>query len=117
MIVTICLLVTVEREDYNLASTVIRFPDTSVVGDTACATFTIIDDSILELDEEFQVQITYSIYPPGVTINVTSSTTIVAIEDNEGKSKAVNKFRLVYKSVIASQTDSSYATVEQHSCI
>ncbi len=85
----LCLVLTVEGDDYNLANTVITFLDTSVVGDTACATFTIIDDSILELDEEFRVQITSPTDPPGVTINVTSSTTIVAIEDNEGKSSAV----------------------------
>ncbi len=82
----ICLLVTVEGEDYNLANTEITFPDTSVVGDTACATFTIIDDSILELDEEFRVQITSPTDPRGVTINVTSFTTVVTIEDNESKS-------------------------------
>ncbi len=85
----LCLVLTVEGEDYNLANTVITFPNTSVVGDTACATFTIIDDSILELDEEFRIQITSPTDPPGVTINVTSSTTIVAIADNEGKSSAV----------------------------
>ncbi len=85
----LCLVLTVEGEDYNLTNTVITFPNTSVVGDTACATFTIIIDSILELDEEFRVQITTPTDPPGVTINVTSSTTIVTIEDNEGKSSAV----------------------------
>ncbi len=85
----LCLVLTVEGEDYNLTNTVITFPNTSVVGDTVCATFTIIDDSILELDEEFRVQITTPTDPPGVTINVTSSTTIVAIEDNERKSSAV----------------------------
>ncbi len=90
------MVLTVEGEDYNLTSTVITFPDTSVVGDTACAALTIIDDSILELDEEFRVQITTPTDPPGVTINVTSSTTVVTIEDNKSKSSVVNKFRLVY---------------------
>ncbi len=83
MIVALCLLVTVEGEDYNLASTVITFPFTSVVGDTVCAIFTTIsDDSILELDEE----ITSPTDPPGLTIIIPSSTTVVTIEDNEGSS-------------------------------
>ncbi len=85
----LCLVLTVEGDDYNLANSVLTFPNTSVVGVTACAMFTIINDSILELDEEFCVQITSPSDPPGVTINVPSSTTIVTIEDNEGKSSAV----------------------------
>ncbi len=62
----------------------ITFPDTSVVGVTACATVTIIDDRVLEQDEHFLVQIT-SRDPPGLTIFIPSSTTVVTIEDNEGK--------------------------------
>ncbi len=81
-IIAICSLVTVEGEDYNLTNTVIIFPDTSVVGDTACATFTITDDSILELDEKFRIQITSPTDPPGLTINDTSSMTVVTINDN-----------------------------------
>ncbi len=71
-----------------MVNTAIIFPDTSVVGDTVCAFFIIIDDSILEQDEEFRVQITSSTEPPGLTISAQSSTTVVTIQDNEGKSKA-----------------------------
>ncbi len=60
----------------------IIFPDTSVVGATACTTFTITDDGILELDKEFRIQITSPTDPPGLTINETSSMTVVTIEDN-----------------------------------
>ncbi len=77
-----CSLVTVEGEDYNLTNTVITIPDTSVVGATTCAMLIIIDDSILELDEEFRIQITSPTDPPGLTINETSSMTVVTIEDN-----------------------------------
>ncbi len=59
----------------------ITFPDTSVVGATACAMLIIIDDSILELDEELRIQITSPTDPPGLTINATSSTMVVTIED------------------------------------
>ncbi len=85
-----CVLVAVEGEDYNLTNTVITFPNTSVVGAAACTTFTITDDSILELDKEFRIQITSPTDPPGLTISAQSSTTVVTIEDNEGKSSVVN---------------------------
>ncbi len=62
----------------------ITFPNTSVVRVTACAMFTIIDDRVLEWDERFLVQIT-STDPPGLTIFIPSSTTVVTIEDNEGR--------------------------------
>ncbi len=90
----LCLLVTVEGEDYNLTKTVIAFPDTSVAGATACATFTITDDNILELDEDFRVQITSPTDPPGLTISAQSSSTVVTIEDNEGKSSVVNELKV-----------------------
>ncbi len=64
----------------------ITFPDTSVVGATACATLTIIDDRVLEQDERFLVQITSPTDPPGLTIPILLSTFVVTIEDNEGRS-------------------------------
>ncbi len=70
----------------------ITFPDTSVVGDTACATVIIIDDSTLERDEDFLFQITSPTDPPGLTIIIPSSTTVVTIEDNEGRSSAQSQF-------------------------
>ncbi len=76
-------LATVEGEDYILTSPVITFPVTSVVGATACATVSIIDDRVLERDERFLVQITTT-DPPGLTIN--RSSFVVTIEDNEGRS-------------------------------
>ncbi len=61
----------------------ITFPDTSVVRATACATVSIIDDRVLEQDEDFLIQIT-STDPPGLRISP-PSTTVVTIEDNEGR--------------------------------
>ncbi len=75
----------VEGEDYNLTNSMVTFPDTSIVGSTACATFNIIDDSILELDQQFTAQLASS-NPPGVTLSVPSSSTTVTIEDNDSKS-------------------------------
>ncbi len=60
----------------------ITFSDTSAI---ACATFTIIDDHVLERDEDFLVQITSPTDPPGLRISTLSSTTVVTIEDNEGR--------------------------------
>ncbi len=84
---TICcfLFAIVEVEDYNLTNPVVTFPDTSIVGSIACATFNIIDDSILETDQQFTAQLASS-DPPGVTLTVSSSTATVTIEDNDSKS-------------------------------
>ncbi len=65
----------------------VTFPDTSTVGDTACATFNIINDSILELNQQFSVHIIASV-PPGVSYSVTYTT--VTIEDNDSKSTCLN---------------------------
>ncbi len=82
----VCSSVAVEGEDYNLITPVITFPDMSVVGATACATFTIIDDRVLEPNNEFfRVQLT-SPDPPGLTIFIPSSAAVVRIKDNEGRS-------------------------------
>ncbi len=77
------LFAIVEGEDYNLTNSVITFPDTSTVGSIACATFNIIDDSILETDQQFTAQLASS-DPPGVTLM--TSTATVTIEDNDCKS-------------------------------
>ena len=53
-----------------------------VVGDTACATFGIINDNNLEFDHEFTVNLE-SITPPGPNLSRSSSTT-VSITDDEG---------------------------------
>ncbi len=73
-----------EGEDYSLANSVVTFPDSSTVGGTACATFNITDDSILELDQQFTAQLASS-DPAGVMVSMTPSTT-VTIEDNDSKS-------------------------------
>ncbi len=77
-------LVAVEGEDYTLGSPTVTFPDTSDVGSTACATFTILDDSSLELDQQFQVQVVTPT-DPNITLSVPSSTTTVTITDNDSK--------------------------------
>ncbi len=66
-----------------LMDTVIKFPEMSVIGTLACANITIIDDSILEPDQEFTVQVVSS-DPPGVVSQELSTTVI--IEDNDSKS-------------------------------
>ncbi len=76
----------VEGEDYSLANSVVTFPDPSIVGSIACATFDIIDDSILETDQQFTAQVASS-DPAGVAISMTPSTT-VTIEDNNNDSKS-----------------------------
>ncbi len=77
------LFAIVEGEDYNLANPVVTFPDTSTVGSIACATFNIIDDSILETDEQFTTQLASS-DPAGVTLMISTAT--VTIENNDSKS-------------------------------
>ncbi len=79
------LFAIVEGEDYNIANPLVTFPDTSTVGSTACATFNITDDSILELDQMFTVGLSTS-DPPGVTLSLPSTTATVTIEDNDSKS-------------------------------
>ncbi len=79
------LLVAVDGEDYTLGSPTVTFPDTSDVGTTVCATFTIVDDSILELDQQFEVQVVTPTDPANITFNVTASTTTVTITDNDSK--------------------------------
>ncbi len=80
-----CLLVAVEGEDYTLGSPTVTFPDTSDVGSAACTTFTIVDDSILELDQQFEVQIVTPTNPANITLSLPSSTTTVTIMDNDSK--------------------------------
>ncbi len=77
-------LVAVVGEDYTLGSPTVTFPNTSDVGTTACATFTIVDDSILELDQQFEVEVVTPT-DPNITLSVLSSTTTVTITDNDSK--------------------------------
>ena len=65
----------------------VAFSSGDVVGDTACATFGIINDNNLESDHEFTVNLE-SITPPGPVILIPSSTT-VSIMDDEGMHCAV----------------------------
>ena len=60
----------------------VTFSSGDLVGDTACATFGIINDNNLEFDHEFTVNIE-SVTPTGSVIS-NSSTTIVSIMDDEG---------------------------------
>lgn len=52
-------------------------------GDTACATFNIINDGNLELDHEFTVSIS-GVTPTGPNIPAILSSTMVTITDDEG---------------------------------
>jgi len=66
------------------------FPSTTTMnGDTACDTITIIDDDVLEGPHDFSFQIT-STSPPGITL--VNFSTIVNIEDNESKYKYLQLF-------------------------
>ena len=60
----------------------VAFSSGDVVGDTACATFGIINDNNLEFDHEFTVNLE-SVTPPGPVISTPFSTT-VSIMDDEG---------------------------------
>ena len=59
------------------------FSSNNMVGDTACATFGIINDDSLESNHEFTVNLG-SITPPGPVTSAPSSTT-VSINDDEGR--------------------------------
>ena len=75
-------------EDFTEPSLLqVAFSSGDVVGDTACATFGIINDNNLEFDHEFTVNLE-SITPPGPVILIPSSTT-VSIMDDEGMHCAV----------------------------
>ena len=70
-------------EDFTEPSLLqVAFSSGDVVGDTACATFGIINDNNLEFDHEFTVNLE-SITPPGPVIS-NSSTATVSIMDDEG---------------------------------
>ena len=70
-------------EDFTELSTLqVTFYSGEVVGDTACATFGIINDNNLESDHEFTVNLR-RVEPPGPNLSRSSSTT-VSITDDEG---------------------------------
>ena len=76
-------VVAVLGQDYTLPSSLqATFSSGNVVGDTACATFGIINDDSLESDHEFTVNLE-SVTPLGPVILIPSST-IVSIWDDEG---------------------------------
>ena len=61
----------------------VTFFSGNMTGDTACATYVIIDDDNLEFDHEFTVSLS-TVTPTGPVLSVPSSTTIVTINDDEG---------------------------------
>ena len=70
-------------EDFTEPSLLqVTFSSGDVVGDTACATFGIINDNNLESDHEFTVNLR-RVEPPGPNLSRSSSTT-VSIMDDEG---------------------------------
>ena len=70
-------------EDFTEPSLLqVTFYSGDVVGDTACATFGIINDNNLEFDHEFTVNLE-SVTPPGPVIS-NPLTATVSIMDDEG---------------------------------
>ena len=71
-------------EDFTEPSPLrVTFSSGNVVGDTACASFGILNDDILESDHEFTVNLG-TITPPGPVLSAPFSTT-VSINDDEGR--------------------------------
>ena len=69
-------------EDFTEPSPLqVTFSSGNVVGDTACATFGILNDANLESDHEFTVNLRH-VEPPGPDISRSSTT--VSIIDDEG---------------------------------
>ena len=69
-------------EDFTEPSPLqVTFSSGNVVGDTACATFGILNDANLESDHEFTVNLR-RVEPPGPDISRSSTT--VSIIDDEG---------------------------------
>ena len=69
-------------EDFTEPSPLqVTFASGNVVGDTACATFGILNDANLESDHEFTVNLR-RVEPPGPDISRSSTT--VSIMDDEG---------------------------------
>jgi len=77
-------ILSVAGQDFNAPSPPeVTFFSGNVTGDTACATYTIIDDNNLEFDHEFTVNLS-TVTPSGPGIVMGSSTTTVTINDDEG---------------------------------
>ena len=75
-------VVAVLGEDFTEPSLLqVTFSSGDLVGDTACATFGIINDNNLESDHEFTVYIR-SVIPSGP--NISSPSTIVSVVDDDG---------------------------------
>ena len=75
--------VAVLGEDFTEPSLLqVTFSSGDMVGDTACATFGILNDNNLEFDHEFTVNLE-SVTPAGPVIS-NSSSTAVSIMDDEG---------------------------------
>jgi len=83
--VTVCVLIlSVAGQDFNTSSPPeVTFSSGDAQGDTACATFDIINDDNLEFDHEFTVSLS-TVTPTGPVLSVPSSTTVVTITDDEG---------------------------------
>ena len=83
--VTVCVLILSEAgQDFNAPSPPeVAFFSGNMTGDTACATYVIIDDNNLEFDHEFTVSLSI-VTPTGPVLSWSSSTTVVTITDDEG---------------------------------
>jgi len=81
---TVCVFILpVAGDDYNEPSPPeVTFFSGNTTGDTACATYVIIDDDNLEFDHEFTVSLS-TVTPTGPVVS-TPSSTVVTITDDEG---------------------------------
>lgn len=73
--------------DFGDVSQFLAFPASSAVGTTICATFSIVDDNIIEPVESFMVTAT------GGSILGDQNTIQVSIQDNDGKEKPIHQKR------------------------
>jgi len=83
----ICILFSVEGQDYTVTPAGVyeaTFPSTTTMnGDVACDTITIVDDDVLEGPHDFRFQILRTSLPGIITMG--EILTAVNIEDNDSK--------------------------------
>ena len=89
------LILSVLGEDYTVPSTQeVTFSSGDMEGDTACATYGIIDDDNLEFDHSFTVSVS-SFLPSGPVVSTTIPSLTVTINDDEGMHCAILINRLL----------------------
>lgn len=66
-------------EDYVSGDLAILIPHLSTVG---CINVTVVDDTVVEMDEQFRVRVIYSAGQPGVLLGTPSEASITIINDD-----------------------------------